>query len=287
MRTMTDPIRRMERVSTGSVDIHPEHAYGSSAPTFWWILTSKDWVTGLPINVYVIEHQDGLVVFDTGQDRVSVTDPGYFPSGPLGVIYDRLARFEISPDDTLPAQLARLGYSADDVDLAIVSHLHQDHIGGLGDLPNARILVSAAEHRTLFSPMAEANGVLRSHLDFPAERWMPVDFEALAGVPGFDRGYDVFADGSVVLLPTPGHTPGSSSLLVRRPGVSPALLVGDLTYDAARMLEDGTTPGVGSRRALSDSTERVRRLASAFDGTRVLAAHDPATIDVAVGGSAR
>ena len=70
-----------------------------------WLLTSRHWTGPRPINSYVIEHRDGLVLFDTGQDRASVTDPGYFPGGVTGVLYDRLARFEIGPQDTLSAGL--------------------------------------------------------------------------------------------------------------------------------------------------------------------------------------
>jgi N-acyl homoserine lactone hydrolase len=66
------------------------------------------------------------VLFDTGQDRASVTDPGYFPGGMTGALYGRLARFEISPDETLSAGLGRLGYAAGDVTTAVISHLHQD-----------------------------------------------------------------------------------------------------------------------------------------------------------------
>jgi N-acyl homoserine lactone hydrolase len=272
-----DPIHRMARLSTGTVDIHPEHAYGSSAPTYWWILTSSDWLTQLPINVYVVEHQHGLVVFDTGQDRASVTDPDYFPSGPLGVVYRRLARFDIEPDQTLPTQLKRIGYDPADVDYAVVSHLHQDHIGGLADLPNARIVLAADEHQTLSSRFAEANGVLRRHLDFPEHRWMPIEFEPIQGVPGFERGYDLFGDSSMMLLPTPSHTPGSVSMLVERQDPGPALLVGDVTYDAKRMLADGTLPGVGNRSELAQTTRRIRALHQARTELSILAAHDPDT----------
>jgi N-acyl homoserine lactone hydrolase len=78
-----DPIRRVSMVSTGSVQIHPQHRACSWQPTWLWVLTSRQWTAPLPINVYVIEHRDGLVLFDTGQDLASITDPGYFPSGLL------------------------------------------------------------------------------------------------------------------------------------------------------------------------------------------------------------
>jgi hypothetical protein len=84
-----DPVRAVSVVSTGSVEIHPEHAYGTRKPLYWWLLTSRSWLPARPINVYVIEHAERLVLFDTGQDRASVTDDSYFPGGLTGVIYDR------------------------------------------------------------------------------------------------------------------------------------------------------------------------------------------------------
>ena len=94
---MASRIRRVSRFSTGTVDIHPQHAYRGRSPMYWWILTSRRWLEGRPINVYVIEHADGVVVFDTGQDRASVTDPSYFPDGANGVIYRRLAAVPRQP----------------------------------------------------------------------------------------------------------------------------------------------------------------------------------------------
>src|SRR5215211_5317197 len=129
-RSTPDPVKAVSVVSTGSVEIHPEHALGTRKPLYWWLLTSRRWLPPRPINVYVIEHATGLLVFDTGQDRASVTDESYFPGGFTRVIYDRLARFQIGAEETLDAQLGTLGYSATDVDTAIASHLHQDHIGG-------------------------------------------------------------------------------------------------------------------------------------------------------------
>src|SRR3954470_20988610 len=106
--TVIDTVKRIARFSTGTVDIHPEHAYRGHMPVYWWALTSRRWLTQRPINVYVIEHADGVVVFDTGQDRASVTDPCYFPGGPVGVFYRRLARFDIAETETPTAGLERL-----------------------------------------------------------------------------------------------------------------------------------------------------------------------------------
>ena len=162
---MTGNIKRIARFSTGTVDIHPQHAYRGRTPTYWWILTSRQWLTGRTINVYVIEHRDGLVVFDTGQDRASVTDPGYFPGGPVGLVYQRLAHFDIPEEATFAAGLERLGYGTADVTHAVVSHLHQDHIGGVGEIPQAELLIGAGEWRSLQRPLAEARGIACVEVD--------------------------------------------------------------------------------------------------------------------------
>src|SRR4051794_14869090 len=150
-----DPVRAVSVISTGTVCIHPEQALGTRQPLYWWLLISRRGAAPRPINVYVIEHDRGLGLFDTGEDRASVTDPGYFPPGVTGSLHRRLARFDIGEDDTLTAQLATLGYAATDVDIAIVSHLHVDHIGGLRELTGAQLLVSAAEWAELTRPVPE------------------------------------------------------------------------------------------------------------------------------------
>lgn len=274
---MTAKIERVSRFSTGTVDIHPEHVYRGRSPLYWWILTSRGWLTERPINVYVIEHTSGLVVFDTGQDRASVTDPDYFPGGPVGVIYDRLARFHINEDETLTAGLHRLGYDTADVDTAVISHLHQDHIGGVRELAHANLLVSPDEWRSLQRPMAEARGLLRTHIDVPGLRWTQVDLEPLHDplLRPFTLGHDLFGDGTAVILPTPGHTPGSISMLLRPTQGAPLLLAGDLTYDVGAF-ERGVPAGVGSKTQLKETRAKVLGLRANHPDLRILAAHDPA-----------
>ena len=274
-----DPVRAVSVISTGTVRIHPEQLFGTRQPLYWWLLTSRRWTAPRPINVYVIEHVRGLVLFDTGQDRASVTDSGYFPGGLTGSLYRRLARFDIGEDDTLTAQLAALGYAAADVDTAIVSHLHEDHIGGLRELTGAKLLVSAAEWAELTGPAPELRGFLRRHILLPGLKWHQVAALRTSDptLAPFTESFDVFGDGSLVLLPTPGHTAGSMSLLVRRTGRPPLLLTGDLTYEA-EFLQQGRVPGVGDRRRLADSSRRVLALAEQQPGLVVLPAHDPTAV---------
>ena len=174
-----DPIRRVSVVSTGTVEIRPEHVGPTRKPMPLWLFTSRRWTASRPINVYVIEHRDGLVLFDTGQDRATVTDPHYFPGGPAGILYDRLAKFHIGPDETLPARLRGLGLDIADVRTAVLSHLHQDHIGGLPELTHATVVTTPEEWRTLQRPLPNARGFLRSHIDLPGLRWRQVETEPI------------------------------------------------------------------------------------------------------------
>jgi N-acyl homoserine lactone hydrolase len=90
----------------------------------------------------------------------------------------------------------------------------------------------------------------------------------------FGEANDLMLDGSLLLLPTPGHTPGSMSLLVRRAVGAPLLMVGDLTYEV-ELLDAGRIPGVGDRGGLRKASAMVRELRARHPELVVLPAHDP------------
>ena len=79
--TSKDPTRRVSVVRTGHVKIRPDHVSSTWRPTYLWLLTSRHWTGPRPINAYVIEHRNGLVLFDTGQDRACDTEQDYFIGG--------------------------------------------------------------------------------------------------------------------------------------------------------------------------------------------------------------
>jgi N-acyl homoserine lactone hydrolase len=270
-------IDSVQVASTGSVWIRPEHRRSRRTPMLWWLATSRRWTQRLPINVYVIRRGDEVVLFDAGQDRRSVTDPRYFPRGAAGWPYRRLARFEIGADETLVARLGALGIRPDQVTTVVLSHLHQDHIGGIGELPNATRVVARAEWEAARSPVAAAlNGFLSEHLALDDPRWRPIEFERLAddALAPFETGHRLFGDDSTILLPLPGHTPGSMGLLVRPVAGPPLLLVGDLTYDVG-LLDREQVPGVGGHGEVLATTRRVNELRRRMPDLVVLAAHDP------------
>lgn len=270
------PVRSVSVISTGTTQIHPQQPFGSRVPMYGWLVGSRRWTPPRPINVYLVEHEQGLVLFDTGQDRASVADPDYFPGGLTGFLYGRLARFQIGPGDTLVAQLALAGYAPSDVRLAILSHLHEDHIGGIPYLPDTEFIVSSAEWQAMQAPAPELRGFLRAHIERPERRFRRIEFAPTQdpALAPFSMSHDLMGDGSLVLLPTPGHTPGSMSLLVRRRDAAPLLIVGDLTYEV-EVLEAGRVPGVGKKAGLRRASRRVLDLKRSMPALAILPAHDP------------
>ena len=124
------------------------------------------------------------------------------------MLYDRLAGFEIGPEETLNVGLTHLGYGLGDVCTAVISHLHQNHVGGVGALGHADIVVSQTEWNALSGPRPEMRGLMTRHIDLPGLRWQRIAPEP-TGDPGlspFRQSHDLFGDSSLVLLPTPGRT---------------------------------------------------------------------------------
>ena len=269
----------MQVVRTGSVDQRPEHRFGTRKPLLWWVLTSRRWVPA-PIHCFLIEHRDGLVLFDTGVDPAIATDPDYVDSALGRFILRRVFRMQLRPEDALDHRLAALGFSAADIHTAAISHLHFDHFGGISHIPQADLLVSREEWDQLSQPHPEREWVLREHIELPGARWKPVEFTETDDplLAAFGRCHDVMGDGSLVLLPTPGHSPGSMSMLIRSENLPPILLVGDLTYEVDRLMND-QVPGIGDAPRLRESYARVRALREQLPELVVVPAHDESSVE--------
>ncbi len=276
-----DPaIKSVHVFSTGAGEQHKEHRYGSPLPRLLWALTSQSWIK-IPVNAFVIEHRDGLVLFDTGLDPAIKSDPNYINSAIGRFLLRRIFRLHIGPDERLHKKLEAMGFAAADIRKAVISHLHFDHVGGIADIPQADLLVSKDEWAQLSAPHPEREWILREHIEIPGAKWRPVEFAPTDDplFAPFGGSYDVMGDASMILLPTPGHTPGSMSMLVRTGDTPPLLLVGDLTYQADLLMKD-QVPGTGDAKLLRSSFAKVRTLKKQFPDLVILASHDPETADI-------
>lgn len=279
MTATQSKVRNVDVITTGRGAGHPEHFYGTKKPTLWWIFTSKQWID-IPINVFAIEHEDGLVLFDTGADPAVATDPDYWPDRITRLFMNRIFRFDIGPEDGLANQLERAGYNRADVIKAVLSHLHFDHAGGIRDIPDADLLVASEAWDHMLGPHPEREAVLRRDIAVPGARWKLIDFEPTTdpALSPFTECCDIMNDGSLIVVPTPGHTPGSVSMLVRRGDAPPILLIGDLTY-SEELLERDQVAGTGDAALLRESYAKVRALKSHTPGLVIIAAHDHTAAD--------
>jgi glyoxylase-like metal-dependent hydrolase (beta-lactamase superfamily II) len=261
-------------LACGQAEQHHEHRFGSKLPRLWWVFFGRRWVP-LPLQAFLIEHRDGWVLFDTGIDPAIISEPGYIRQAVGRILLPWIFRFNLTDADRLDHVLAAAGVDAGDIRLAVISHLHFDHVGGIAWIPQAELLVSEREWSILSEPQPEREWVLREHIEIPSAKWHQITFAPTDDplFEGFDGIHDAAGDGSMILLPTPGHTQGSLSMLIRREQWDPILLVGDLTYEAA-LLEQDVVPGVGDREALLASFTKVRRLKKRLSGLAIVASHD-------------
>jgi len=271
---MTHTIESIEVIPTGRGAQHKEHRYGSWLPRIVWALVSRSWVD-MPINAFLIRHRDGLVMLDTGLDPAIKTDPNYIEQAIGKLLLDRIFQLDIGPEDKLGKQLEKRGVDPAAIRTAVISHLHFDHVGGIADIPQADLVVSQAEWDQLSEPHPEREWILREHIEIPGAKWRPIKFEPPTdrSLSMFDGCFDLFGDGSMILLPTPGHTPGSMSMLVRTEGKPPVLLAGDVGY-GAKYIRRSQVPGTGDAQTLRHSYAQIHALMDRLPDLILVPSHD-------------
>jgi N-acyl homoserine lactone hydrolase len=210
-----------------------------------------------PVSSALIRHKQGNVLLDTGC-HPSVVDHGEERWGSLMKVMTPVMRAE----DTLLPSLACVGVDPDDIDIVVNSHFHPDHCGCNQFFRKATIMVHAREIEAAKAAGAEAAGYLRADWD----HGQPVD--ALNG----DR--DVFGDGRLVLIPLPGHTPGSLGAVVHLDRDGSFLLASDAVSLRENLDADTAPRNTWNVDALLNSFGEIRRIEKS--GATVICGHDDA-----------
>lgn len=233
---------------------------GAAPALQMWRLECGTFITRhLTDSCYLIRHGHELMLWDAGLGAELLGHPQPYRAGSASVVTLRA---------TIVSQLATLGLRPQQVAILALSHVHADHIGQAAAFGHARLIVGRADWQMLTA--ARPASVLEPARLRP---WVT------GGAPKtlVDGDYDVFGDGSVVMLATPGHTPGHHSLLVRLKTSGPVLLSGDLYDTEAQRERQEPAPHDFDRAASRRSFHRFEAMAAALQATVVIQ-HDPGDI---------
>ncbi len=211
-----------------------------------------------PVPFYLIRHDDGDVLIDGGNPLAVARDPRAH-WGALADVFE----VHMAQDEHCVAQLERIGVEPQSIRFVAQTHLHIDHTGALGHFPDATVVVHAREleaARAAESPVS--TGYVRADFDRPELRWKP-----------FEGDLDLFGDGTVRLIETPGHSAGHVSLLLDLEQTGRVLLTADAADNRDQWQGRARPRALHSREEAARSIERLRALAGET-GALVVLGHD-------------
>ena len=212
----------------------------------------------VPVPFFLIRHPDGDLIVDGGNPLAVARDPRAHWGGLADIFV-----VNMSEDQHCAAQLRRCGVEPGSVRYVVQTHLHIDHTGALGHFPDAEVVVHERElaaARNSGSP--EASGYVRADFDRPELGWRTWSGEL-----------DLFGDGSVRLIETPGHSAGHTSLLLVLEQTGPMLLTADAADNRDQWEGRAHPRSLHSRESANRSMERLRGLAEET-GALVVFGHD-------------
>jgi N-acyl homoserine lactone hydrolase len=214
---------------------------------------------------WLIKRGNNWVLWDTGVPQSTLNDPKGWSTLPKLIVYHL--------DKTITGQLADVGLKISDITYVVVSHTHGDHIGNVYLFPDSKIVMQRAEHSWIYSPDGTNDNV--NQLKALARKLMgkPKHLQLV------DGDTDLFGDGSVILISTPGHTPGSQSLLVHLKNSGFIILSGDVVH-LEENFEKNIVPSLNTDKAASvASMDKVRRMIATYHA-KLFINHDKAQEDM-------
>lgn len=233
---------KIHAISTGRVKITQSWRVGRDDDSMRLAHTLFDshFTDWLPIFCYVVEHPEGLIVIDTGIPT-NANDPIWFP--PWMRLVQRAAYFDqMTPEEEIGPQLQKCGLSPNDVRWVVLTHLHQDHDGGLHHFPKAEIIIARSEWEAATGLKGRLGGYLNQR--WPA--WLSptlIDFKNSA-YGAFTHSHQLTKRGDVQLVSTPGHSAGHLSVLLEEDD-HVICFAGDASYSQDLLLADAID-GVGA-----------------------------------------
>jgi N-acyl homoserine lactone hydrolase len=217
-----------------------------------WVETAKTFSNfsfGSTAGSVLVKHPAGDLLIDTGSSSHYDQEISGYPFATWFKL--KVLAGQLKPKVPLPDLLRRRSLDEDLARLrwAILSHVHLDHAGGLMDLPHLPVLLTREELQFAFDPSVQAKGyVIAVHTQkFPPVAAPTLQFDSTP-YETFEESADLYRDGSVIVVPLRGHTPGSVGIFVNLSATRRLFYVGDSVDD-----ERGFQERVGKSLILRDS----------------------------------
>ncbi len=218
----------------------------------------------IPVSMFVIDHPKGLVVFDTGSN-VAVADgkcKSYWRAGECDFLKPSQKR-----GDIIDEQLKKIGFAADKVKVVVTSHTHLDHVGNIAMFPKAiHVLQKKELYQGWWPEQFQGRSTPGTFVMADLEKAREFNYLELEG------DYDLFGDGSVKILATPGHTLGHQSMKVKLASGGTIIM----SQDAIWMQENLDGYPAGLNTSVTDYSNSVNKLKMMRDleGAELFMAHD-------------
>ena len=226
----------------------------------------------MPVPAFLVEHPGaGPMLIDTGLHPSVAVDPKQNFGRLLGFACRGL---KMSAEQAAPAQLRARGLDAADIRFVLMTHMHFDHASAISEFPGATFVLSKQEWDVARGRRSRPTGYVKSQYDFGFDyRTFDFDSRGTESFATFGRSFDLFGDGSIRAVFTPGHTHGHTSYVLRLRDRE-VLIAGDAIY-TMRTLEESVLPyKMADEHHFRRSLKEIQRYRERTPGALIIPGHD-------------
>ena len=220
------------------------------------------------MSVLLVKHPKGDLLIDAGFGKDVKTHFNLMP-----YYFKMITDFD--PGISAAEQLNKFGYNQDSIKGILLTHAHWDHVSGIPDFKNTPVLVSEKELKFIkgdnqFSALARS---------FTDAKYTSYSFQQKPYL-GFSLSYDLYGDGSIVIVPAPGHTPGSVIIFITLPAGKRYAMIGDLAWQVEGIFELEERPflqsklGDDDRALVRENLQKMYAIHKKFPNITIVPAHD-------------
>ncbi len=238
---------KIHGLTSGLVKVKRSHKNPSLG--FPAILLDPFWTEWMPIHTWLIEHPEGYILIDTGENS-QVNDKDYFSCDTInGTVYRTILKFDIDKERELPHLLSKINIKPDNIRWVVLTHLHLDHVDGIRFFPNAEFVVAKNEY-LINSP---------GHVPCLLPLWFAprqVTFSPANNL-GFNGSYALTQAKDVIIVPTPGHTYGHQSVILRTNEQS-IFFAGDTTFNQKQLYKTKVAGICADKKAARKTIQQIQ-----------------------------